>query len=219
MLYALAHPLVRFLAWIFFRLKVVGEENVPRTGGVIVAANHNSYLDIPLLGCALTRRADNIAKAELFRNRFVAAIYRALGGFPVQRGERGDRGALEEAVRRLREGHLLALYPEGHRSPDGRLLPPKPGIGMLVARTRVPVVPVYIDGTDKAWPPGQRRIRRAQVTITFGKPLEFGGRLLDHEAENGVEKKEAGGNRRENYLEVAEEIMRQIGALKPNPKA
>jgi 1-acyl-sn-glycerol-3-phosphate acyltransferase len=219
MLYALAHPLVRFLAWIFFRLKVIGEENVPRTGGVIVAANHNSYLDIPLLGCALTRRADNIAKAELFGNRFVAAIFRTLGGFPVQRGDRGDRGAVEEAVRRLRKGHLLALYPEGRRSPDGRLLSPKPGIGMLVARTRVPVVPVYIDGTGKALPPGQRSIRRARVTITFGKPIDFGGRHLDQEAETGVEKKGAGGNRKEVYLEIAEEIMRQIGALRPDPEA
>lgn len=215
MLYNIAHPLVRFIAWLFFRLKVIGEANVPRTGGVIVAANHNSFLDIPLLGCALSRRADNIAKDQLFKNRWVATLFRALGGFPVRR-EGMDRSALEEAGRRLREGHLLVLYPEGKRSSNGKLRSPKPGIGMLVARTGVPVVPVYIDGTDRAWPPGQRWIRPGKITITFGKPVDFCNRSIagSHEAKEQKDKNNI-EERKETYLQVAQDVMEQIAALRP----
>jgi 1-acyl-sn-glycerol-3-phosphate acyltransferase len=210
MLYAIAHPLVWLFARLFFRLKVIGEENVPRTGGVIVAANHNSFLDIPLIGCALTRRADNMAKEELYRNPIVAAFFRALGGFSVRR-KGNDRAALDEAVRRLRAGHLLVLYPEGTRSMDGRLRAPKAGIGMLVARTGAPVVPACIEGTDRAFPPGKRWIRPARVTITFGRPIDFGPLVHLGEGNRGANQ---GESRKETYLAVAREVMRRIGELR-----
>ncbi len=165
MIYKVAHVLVHALARIFFRLKVVGVENVPQEGGVIVAANHNSYFDIPLLGCSLARRADNIAKSELFRNRLIASLFTALGGFPVRRG-RFDRSAIAEAVNRLRADRLLAIYPEGRRSPDGRLQPAMSGIGLLVTKSGVKVVPAYMHGANPV-----RLFRR--VTVIFGEPLDF----------------------------------------------
>ena len=215
MLYAIAYVLVWLFAKIFFRLKVIGVENIPRRGGVIVAANHNSYLDIPLLGCSLRRRADNIAKAELFEVGAVSWLFRTLGGIPVRRGTI-DREALNEAVARLRSGHLLALYPEGRRSRDTQLLTAKPGIGLLVARTGVPVIPAYIEGTHRACPPGSRWIRPARVKITFGKPVDL-RRFLSEVPAGGREPKAEGKaeGRKQVYQDIAEEIMRQIGALRP----
>ncbi len=200
MLYQIAHVVVWTLARLFFRITVIGESHVPREGGVIVAANHNSYFDIPLLGCVLSRRADNIAKSELFRNPLLAALFRALGGFPVRRGTI-DRQAIGDAVRRLKAGHLLAMYPEGTRSKDARLQPPKPGIGMMVARSGVKVVPAYLQGTGPVRP-----FRR--VTVIFGKPLDFKDRI---EAIERVEKE--GINLKMLYATISHEIMQEIAAL------
>lgn len=200
MLYRIAHVVVWTLARLFFRIKVIGESHVPREGGVIVAANHNSYFDIPLLGCVLSRRADNIAKSELFRNPILGGLFRALGGFPVRRGTI-DRQAIEEAVRRLKAGHLLAMYPEGTRSRDGRLQSPKPGIGMMVARSGVKVVPAYLRGTAPVRP-------FRQVTIVFGKPLDFKGSIQQ------IERAEKEGiNPKILYVTISQEIMNEIAAL------
>lgn len=200
MFYRIAHVVVWILARLFFRIKVIGESQVPREGGVIVAANHNSYFDIPLLGCALSRRADNIAKSELFANPILAALFRALGGFPVRRGTI-DRQAIVEAVRRLKAGHLLAMYPEGTRSKDGRLQPPKPGIGMMVAQSEAKVVPVYLRGTAPV------RLFRP-VTVVFGKPLDFKERIQQ------IERAEKEGiNPKLLYATISQEIMNEIAAL------
>jgi 1-acyl-sn-glycerol-3-phosphate acyltransferase len=200
MLYRIAHVVVWTLARLFFRITVIGGSHVPREGGVIVAANHNSYFDIPLLGCVLSRRADNIAKSELFQNPILAALFRMLGGFPVRRGTI-DRQAIGEAVRRLKAGHLLAMYPEGTRSKDGRLQPPKPGIGMMVVLSGVKVVPAYIRGTAPV-----RLFRR--VTVIFGRPLDFKERIEE------VERAEKEGiNPKILYATISQEIMNEIAAL------
>ncbi len=200
MLYRIAHVVVWTLARLFFRITVIGEPHVPREGGVIVAANHNSYFDIPLLGCVLSRRADNIAKSELFQNPILAALFRALGGFPVRRGTI-DRKAIGEAVRRLKAGHLLAMYPEGTRSKNGELQVPKPGIGMMVALSGVKVVPAYIGGTAPVRP-----FRR--VTVVFGQPLDFKAQIEEIER---VEKE--GINPKILYATISQEIMNEIAAL------
>jgi 1-acyl-sn-glycerol-3-phosphate acyltransferase len=197
MLYRIAHVVVYILAKVFFRLKVIGEANIPREGGVIVAANHNSYFDIPFLGCSLSRRADNIAKSELFKNRIVAFFFRALGGFPVRRG-RVDRMAMNDAVERLKAGRLLAYYPEGTRSKDGRLQPAKSGIGLVVIQSGAKVVPAFIRGT------GPVRLFRP-VTVVFGEPLDFKGEVEAAEKE--------GMNPKELYVTISQEIMGQIARL------
>lgn len=198
MFYKVAHFLVYALARLFFRLRVVGSENVPKEGGVIVAANHNSYFDIPLLGCSLVRRADNIAKSELFKNRLIAALFTALGGFPVRRGQ-FDRSAIFEAVKRLRAGRLLAIYPEGRRSPDGRLQSAMPGIGLLVLKSGAKVVPAYIQGAHPV-----RLFRR--VTVVFGKPLDFRGEIDLLEKEGVIPKI--------LYARIASKIMTNLEQLR-----
>ncbi len=172
MLYSILHVLVSIFAKIIFRLEVIGAGNVPSRGGVIIAANHRSYLDIPLLGCSVKRHLDFVGKKELFHIPVLGYIFRILGGFPIDR-DKVDRAALREAVKRLRQGRAIVIYPEGTRSRNGRLLPGRPGVGLIVKMSNMKVVPVAISGTEKAMPPGSWFIRPAKVRIKFGHPLSF----------------------------------------------
>lgn len=198
MFYQTAHILVSLLAKIIFRLKVIGVENIPMSGGVIISSNHNSYFDIPLLGCALPRPVDNIAKSELFRNKMIAILFRKLGGFPIRRGQI-DRSAMKEAVDRLKAGRMLSYYPEGTRSKDGNLQEPKAGIGRIVVKSGVKVVPVYIHGSHRPRP-------FRQVIIHFGKPIDFRIEIEKAEKE-GVHIKAL-------YGTISGKIMMEIAVLK-----
>ncbi len=209
MLYEVVHPVVSVVARWCCSLEVVGREKVPTGGGVIVAANHVSYLDIPIVGCALARRADFLAKAELFRNPLVGWFFRRLGGVPIRRGGL-DRAALAEVERRLAEGRLVVMYPEGTRNPDGRLQAAKPGVGMLVARTGVPVVPAYVAGTGEAWPPGARWLRCRPITVMFGDPITW-GRPGAGGGEDDVAKR--------RYQRISDDIMASIAALQRQARA
>ena len=181
--YSFACFLIGIFARIVFRLHIIGHENIPRAGGIIVASNHLSYLDIPLLAYSIGRDADYMAKKELFSIPGLGLLIRTLGAFPVDR-ERLDRSTIREAIKRLKSGKVLVIYPEGTRSPNGRLQPAKPGVGMIVRMTGATVVPVAVTGTDNALPRGSWMIRRAHITIEFGKPLDFSS-MIENTGEKG----------------------------------
>jgi 1-acyl-sn-glycerol-3-phosphate acyltransferase len=176
MLYAIVQIMVGLWARFFFRLQVFGHDLIPKQGGVLVASNHVSYLDIPLLGCAMKRRANFIGKSELIRNPIMAFLFRHLNGIPIKRGG-VNRKTLQDIADRLKKGEVVVIYPEGGINRSGALKTLKPGIGMLVAMAGVPVVPALIKGTDKALPIGARWIRRYPVKIFFGQPMDFQPRL------------------------------------------
>ena len=181
------YSFVCFLIGIFartvFRFRIIGHENIPKAGGIIIASNHLSYLDIPLLGYSIGRDADYMAKKELFSIPVLGLLIRILGGFPVDR-ERLDRSTIREAIKRLKSGRVLVIYPEGTRSPNGRLQPAKPGVGMIVRMSRAKVIPVAVTGTDKALPRGSWMVRRAHITIEFGKPIDFSS-VIENTGEKG----------------------------------
>lgn len=187
MLYSILHVLVSFLAKWFFRLKVIGVENIPEKEGIIIASNHLSYLDIPLLGCSVKRHLDFMGKKELFHIPALGYIFRILGGFPVDR-EKLDRSAMREAVRRLNKGRAIVIYPEGSRSRDGKLQSGKPGVGLIVKLSGKRVVPVAIRGTDKAMPVGSWFIRPARVSIRFGRPIDFSKLIKKEKDKECIEK-------------------------------
>lgn len=170
------YSIVVFIISIFargvFKTRVTGIENIPLSGGVIIAANHISYLDIPLLSYALNRHADFVGKKQLFAIPLLGSLLLLLGAIPIDR-DKVDRTALREIVKRLNSGKIIVIYPEGTRSPDGRLQPGKPGVGFLVRMSGKKVIPTAIIGTDKAMPSGSWFIRPRPVTIRFGKPLDF----------------------------------------------
>lgn len=164
----------------FFRLgglKVVGRENVPLTGPLIIAANHASLLDPPLLGVAAPRVFAIMAKHELFEQKIAGVrvldkIIRGLGAFPVVR-EKADRKALRHAMQVLQGGQALALFPEGTRTPDGELGPAEAGLGMIAHSTKAPVIPVYLKGTEQALSKMHKKFRLIHPEVRFGKPLDL----------------------------------------------
>jgi 1-acyl-sn-glycerol-3-phosphate acyltransferase len=168
---------------LWFELKVYGRHHVPRHGGVLIVSNHQSYLDPVLLGVKLIRPLSFMAKSDLFENPRFSWLIRNLNAFPVRLGE-GDVGALKETIRRLEEGHALNVFPEGTRSPDGELLPIQPGVGLIIRRAGVPVVPAVIHGSFDAWPRDDKFPHRHPIRVEFGPPLD----LVDLKAAQIVKK-------------------------------
>lgn len=175
----------RFLLRVIFRFgfgfEVRGRERIPRHGGVILAANHMSYLDPPALGAASPRRVNFLARADLFRHGLLGAFMRGVHVIPLQRDE-ADRSAIREAVRRLRRGEVVGIFPEGGRQFSGRLGTAKRGVGLLAVLAEAPVVPVVIHGTFEALPPTGGGPRRAKIRVAFGQPIAYTKRSLPSRA-------------------------------------
>jgi 1-acyl-sn-glycerol-3-phosphate acyltransferase len=172
MLYAILKPLVVLLMRLLFRVEARGTEHVPAEGAVLIVGNHSSFLDPPLVGGMAPRPLTFLAKAELFGVPILGPLIRRLGAHPVRR-EGADAAALRTAQRVLEEGKALLVFPEGTRGDEGVLRPAKPGAALLAMHTGVPVVPVYVHGSGRAWPRGRRLPRPAKVMVTFGPPLRF----------------------------------------------
>ena len=147
--------LARILSTVLFDLKVDGLEHIPTRNGALIASNHQSYLDPILMNVRLRRPLSYIAKAELFEHPFMNWLLRSVGAFPVHQGA-GDVGAVRQSIRRLREGCLLNIYPEGSRTPDGQIGRIERGIALIDRRAQVPVIPAVIVGTFCAWPIDRR---------------------------------------------------------------
>jgi len=192
----------------FFKLggvRVYGRENVPRTGPVIIAPNHVSMLDPPLVGWITPRVLRVMAKQELFGTetlprRAFDVFIRGIGTFPVRRG-RPDRRALRVAMAVLRRGNGLLLFPEGARSLDGTLGAAEPGVGMIAHSTKAPIVPVYLHGTGAAWSKQNPALRPTPTEVHFGKPLHFAEEYAQKSNRDLVEK-------------IGARVMTEIGALR-----
>jgi 1-acyl-sn-glycerol-3-phosphate acyltransferase len=157
-----------------FDLKVYGRENVPKTGGVLLLPNHQSYLDPVLVGVYLRRPMSYLARHGLFENPRFAWLIRRLRAFPVRQGA-GDIGAVKEMVRRLKEGHAISMWPEGSRTADGKIGPIEPGAALVIRRAGVPAVPVAIDGSFEAWPKWQKMFRPHPIRVMYGPPMNLAG--------------------------------------------
>lgn len=170
MLYLICRFLIRVMARVLLRWRIIGAENLPATGGVILAANHTSLIDPLLAGSAVRRPVRFMAKDELFRNRFFGAFMRGIGAFPVRRGE-ADRQSLRESLRILAEGGVLGIFPEGTRSADGQLGKAQSGIAFIAKRSGAPIVPAAIIGTEKILRKGSFLPHLGKVTIRIGPPI------------------------------------------------
>jgi 1-acyl-sn-glycerol-3-phosphate acyltransferase len=198
--YLTAAGIVRFFALIFFRFKCRGAESLPMQGACLIASNHASFLDPPLIGLALRRREIHyFARRSLFSVWWLKPLMASLNAIPVDLGN-ADVSGVREALRLIKNGEALLVFPEGTRTHDGNLMQPLAGVGMLVARTGAPVLPVRIFGAEKAWPRQKKMFRPAPVTIIIGKPFRV--ELTPEESKS-----------RETYQAISEEIMRRIGEL------
>lgn len=184
-----------------FQFRVVGKEDVPTTEGVILAANHVSYLDPLFIGAALVEHQLHfMAKEELFRFPFFGAVLRRLYTVPVRRGQ-VDYAAIRQSLRLLKEGEIVAVFPEGTRGDGKALQEAEEGIGFLAARSGCPIIPVYVQGSGKVLPRDKRIPRVHPVTVHFGHPLRLGGETPHKET-------------RRDHRRLTEEVMKGIAELK-----
>ena len=197
--YGILWILVNVLGRMFLRYRTSGTEHIPKTGGIVLAANHASYADIPLLGCGVGRRLWYLGRSNLFPNLLFNKILKALGWIPL-RPERLDRRAFGVAQQLLKEGKAVVIFPEGTRTHNGELQPGKPGIGVIVAEARCPVIPVYIQGTYDFLPMGSSWPRLSRVKVKFGQPLSFS------ENDQGLQGKAF-------YRHVSQTVMARIAEL------
>src|SRR2546427_1360617 len=171
MKYVFLGPLLRLM----YRPKAVGLENVPTDGPAILAANHQSFLDDLLLPLVVPKRkVVFLAKAEYFDKWYLRWFFKGANVIPVRRQNRsGAEAALQAGVQALREGKLIGIFPEGTRSPDGRLYRGKTGVARMALEARVPIIPVAIGGTFDAWPYNRNLPRTGRGAIPVGAPLDF----------------------------------------------
>ena len=167
MIYTIVKGLLKLIFTVVLRLKIEGRETIPKDGPLVIASNHLSLLDPPVLGTAATRKVHFMAKEELFVP-VLGTIYKILGAFPVRRGG-ADRAAIKHGIEILESGNVLAIFPEGTRSKTGELGKAQPGALMMASKVKATIVPACIIGTDykrhgRIWP---------KVTVRFGKPMPF----------------------------------------------
>jgi 1-acyl-sn-glycerol-3-phosphate acyltransferase len=173
-LWVLGQMFCRVVTTKLYNLKVYGKENLPEEGGVLLASSHQSYLDPVLVGVQIRRPVSYMANAYLFRNAFFGWLIRSLHAFPVEQGK-GDRAAVATCIEKLKAGHALCLFPEGHRTPDGTIKPLQGGIALIARRAGVPIVPVVIDGAFETWPKRSKYPLPGHVHIMYGKPFDVTG--------------------------------------------
>ena len=168
-------PIIKLL----FRPWVEGEENIPETGPAILASNHLSFSDSIFLPLVVSRRVTFLAKSDYFtgrglKGRLTAAFFKGVGQLPVDRsGGKASNAALSSGLKVLRRGELLGIYPEGTRSPDGRLYRGRTGVARMALEGKVSVLPIAMIGTDKAQPTGKVIPRIMRIGVRVGKPLDF----------------------------------------------
>jgi len=199
MIYSITCFFLRIACRILFKCKIYGVENIPRKGSFIVAPNHVSHLDPIAVGVFVRRKYIYLAKKELFKNRFWGWYLRKLRIIPIDR-EKSPYSGMKETIRKIKNGDPLVIFPEGTRSDGKSFLEPETGAAYLALKFNLPVVPVYVKGTEKALPKGAHFIQLTPIKVYYGKPKRY--------------QMPAEGDRYEAYKKVSRSIMEEIRELK-----
>ena len=197
--YWLGYHLSRLLAQWFFGFRIIHRERTIQTGPVILAMNHQSFFDPPLAGNACDRPIYFLAKKSLMNVPVLGWLLPKLNVIPVNL-EGSDRSALKALIRILSAGESALVFPEGSRTPDGNLQPPLPGVGLLIAKTRAPVVPMRIFGAFDAWPIHGKIHLGPKITIVVGEPIHFSDT-------------DFAGRGRDLYARLSQRVMDAIASL------
>jgi 1-acyl-sn-glycerol-3-phosphate acyltransferase len=197
--YWLGYNLSKIIGRIFFQYRAVHRERMIQTGPVIIAMNHQSFLDPPLGGIACDRDIYFLARKTLLDHWFWGWLLPKLNVIPVNQ-EAADRSALKALIRILRGGEAALVFPEGERTLDGKLQPAQPGLGFVIAKTLAPVVPMRIFGSYQAWPRHGRKIRFHPITVVVGEAMRF------------TESDVAGGGK-DVYQRLSDQVMSEIAKL------
>lgn len=204
LVYGLFHYLSVVVYDMFFRGEVIGREHLPKSGAFLIASSHASLLDPPIIGSMVPRQVCFFARKSLWKPGIPSWWLDAVGTIPVDRDGGQDVGAIKRVLRALANDKVLILFPEGTRSPDGTLQTPKPGVGMIVCRTQVPVVPARIFGSFEAFGKGIGFPRPGnRVSVVFGAPLA----PADYDPGSG----------KDRYQQASERIFKVIAKLERPP--
>lgn len=168
--YGLLHVFSRLTAVVLFRVRCEGRHWVPVEGGVLVCSNHQSFFDPVLVGLALDRRLNYLARKTLFRFAPFRWLIEFLDAIPIDRDGFGI-GGIKETLKRLKRGELVLIFPEGTRTKDGNVAPLKPGFVALARRGRTPLLPIGMDGAFDAWPRNARFPRPSRIHVCIGEPI------------------------------------------------
>ena len=169
MIYWIVYFLTKVVSWLLFPFTAYETRYIPRQGAFILASNHISNLDPVLLGICSVRRINFMAKIELFKGA-LGFILTRLGSFPIKRGQ-ADLGAMKEALKRLKDGRVILIFVEGTRRISNEPSKAQAGAGFIAMKSGVPIVPVYVKGTNQVMAPGTKFLKRGPVTATFGEPF------------------------------------------------
>ncbi|MFN2622685.1 MAG: lysophospholipid acyltransferase family protein [Chthoniobacterales bacterium] len=199
--YWVGYHLTKILGRIFLRLRVIHRERMLNHGPVILAANHQSFADPPLVGSVSDRAVYFLARRSLLNGWFMGWILPKLNVIPVDSETGRDRTALKALIRILRAGQGTVVFPEGQRTPDGKLQTAQPGLGLVIAKTLAPVVPMRIFGAFEAWPIHEKWPRPGRITIVVGEPIFF--------TQGDVE-----GGGKELYQRLSQRVMDAISELR-----
>ncbi|MDP9292365.1 MAG: 1-acyl-sn-glycerol-3-phosphate acyltransferase [Verrucomicrobiota bacterium] len=197
--YTVGYNLSRAIALAMFSFRVVNRERIIEEGGVILAMNHQSYLDPPLAGIACKRDIYFLARKTLLQWPILGPIFPKINVVPVDQ-ERADMSALKTVIKLVRAGHCTVVFPEGGRTRDGQLQPAQPGLGLIIAKTLAPVVPMRIFGAFEAYPIGAKYPKPHPITIVVGHPIRFGSADI-------------AGHGRELYQRLSDRVMASIAAI------
>ena len=197
----------RALYKVYFRWRVYNAERVPLEGGVILASNHASYLDPPLVGSGVWRGINYLARENLFRFPVMGWVLRHWQVVPVDRDGGGAAG-LRAILDRLLAGGAIILFPEGTRTRDGKLQPARSGIGLTVIKSTAPVVPVRVFGTFEAYGRHMRFPRPYRMSVKYGEPMRFEQLRAEAKVCSKVRLKAI-------YQQVADELMAAIAKVEP----
>lgn len=186
--YFTCHCLLVLVMSLLFRARCHGARNVPKSGPVLLVANHQSYLDPPLIGLGIwQRQLHYVARQGLFTIPWLAPIIRALNAIPIPE-DGPNLAAIKEILRRLKAGHAVLIFPEGSRTPDGAMHPFKRGTSLLVEKAACPVVPVALEGCYDVWPRAARGPRpfHGRIAVKYGMPITH-EQLMKHGADSGLQ--------------------------------
>ena len=197
--YQFGYRIAQFLSRTFFDYRVVNRERIIEEGGAILAMNHESYLDPPLAGIACHREIHFLARKTLLEWPVLGPILPKLNVIPVDQ-DRADMSALKNVIKLIRAGHSTVIFPEGSRTLDGGFMPALPGLGLVIAKTLAPVVPMRIFGARRAFPRGGMPRLFTPITLVVGEPMFF-------------TKADLVGEGRELYQGLSERVMQRIAAI------
>ena len=198
--YWVGYHFTRLAGRLLFRFQVIHRERMIQSGPVILAMNHQSYLDPPLAGTACDRAIYFLARRTLLDVPLLGWVLPKLNVIPVNQ-EGVDRSAIKAVIRVVQAGNGVLIFPEGSRTPDGNLQPSEPGLGLVIAKTLAPVVPMRIFGAHEALPRGGGRLRFGSITVVVGEPIFFSAADLDSAGKN-------------LYARLGDRVMNAIAALR-----